>query len=42
MVSKFVFPSFRQLSSVDMDPVELGKKAAATAAVDELVKVRCF
>ena len=25
-----------------MDPVETGKKAAATAAVDELVKVRCY
>ena len=40
--SGFTSSALRHLSSSVMDPVETGKKAAATAAVDELVKVRCY
>ncbi len=36
------FSLLRQLSTVGMDGVEAGKKAAAHAAVNDLVKVGCF
>ena len=36
------FSLLRQLSSVGMNGVEAGKKAAACAAVNDLVKVGCF
>ncbi len=38
----FSFSLLRQLSTVGMDGVEAGKKAAAHAAVNDLVKVGCF